>query len=93
MNDELENKVLETLSLLEPMSFEQIILDFEKEFAANMADERARAAVRRDQDKFLMDPMKMMARAKAGPPTRRFDEVLPGYLTASLFEMGIYDMG
>ena len=72
---------------------QQIILDFEKEFAANMADERARAAVRRDQDKFLMDPMKMMARAKAGPPTRRFDEVLPGYLTANLFEMGIYDMG
>lgn len=32
MNDELENKVLETLSLLEPMSFEQIILDFDDDF-------------------------------------------------------------
>lgn len=69
---------------------QQIILDFEKDFAAQMADERARAAARRDEDKFLMDPRKIMQRSKKGPPTKRFDEVLPGYLTTNLFEMGIY---
>lgn len=68
----------------------QILLDFERDFAANMADERARAAAMKDEDKFLMDPRKMMLQAKTGPPQKRFDEVLPGYLTASLFEMGIY---
>lgn len=69
----------------------QILLDFERDFAANMADERARAAALKDENKFLMDPRKMMLQAKAGPPKKRFDEVLPGYLTESLFQMGIYE--
>ena len=70
----------------------QMILDYEKDFAAAMADERARAAAMKDENQFLMDPRKMMARAKQGPPRKRFDEVLPGYLTASLFQMGIYEV-
>lgn len=69
----------------------QILLDFEQQFAAQMADERARAAAMKDEKQFLMDPRKMMQRAKSGPPKKRFDEVLPGYLTASLLQLGIYE--
>jgi hypothetical protein len=68
----------------------QAILQYERDFATAMADERARAAARKDENRFLMDPRKMRQRAMQGPPRRRFDEVLPGYLTASLFQMGIY---
>ncbi len=32
-----------------------------------------------------------MLQANAGPPKKRFDEVLPGYLTEALFQMGIYE--
>lgn len=69
----------------------QAILDYEREFAAAVAEEKTRLAGQRRDDNFLMDPRQMMARAKAGPPKQRFDEVLPGYLTASLFQMGIYE--
>lgn len=69
---------------------QQKLLDFDRDFANAMADERARAAAMKDENQFLMDPRKMMMRAKSGPPQKRFDEVLPGYLTESLFKMGIY---
>ena len=70
----------------------QAILDYEKEFAAAVAEEKNRLASERSDDNFLMDPRRMMARAKSGPPKQRFDEVLPGYMTASLFQMGIYEV-
>lgn len=70
----------------------EAVLNFEQEFASAMADERARAAAQKSDDQFLMDPRKMMQMAKAGPPKKRFDEVLPGYLTSNLFQMGIYEV-
>jgi hypothetical protein len=70
----------------------QAILDYEKEFAAAVSEERTKLASQRRDDEFLLDPKKMMARAMSGPPKQRFDEVLPGYLTAPLFQMGIYEV-
>jgi hypothetical protein len=70
----------------------QAILDYEKEFAAAVAEEKTRLASQSQDKAFLMDPMQLMSRAKSGPPKKRFDEVLPGYLTASLFQMGIYEV-
>lgn len=70
----------------------QAILDYEQEFAAAVAEEKTRLAGERSDDNFLMDPREMMARAKAGPPKQRFDQILPGYMTASLFQMGIYEV-
>lgn len=69
----------------------QAILDYEQEFAAAMAEEKTRLAAQKTEEQFLMDPRDLMKMAKAGPPKQRFDEVLPGYLTANLFQLGIYE--
>lgn len=69
----------------------QKILDFNREFANEMADQRAALAAKKDENNFLMDPRKMMAMATA-PPKQRFDEVLPGHLTESLFQLGVYQV-
>lgn len=69
----------------------QKILDFNREFANEMADQRAALAAKKDENNFLMDPRKMMAMATAAPK-QRFDEVLPGHLTESLFQLGVYQV-
>lgn len=69
----------------------QEILDYNQEYAAACADQRAALAAKKSDQNFLMDPRKMMAMASA-PPQPRFDEVLPGHLTEQLFQMGIYQV-
>lgn len=72
----------------------QAILDYEQEFAAAIAEEKTKIAATKPDESFLMDPRKMMQQAQSGQSRQpeRFDEVLPGYLTANLFAMGIYEV-
>jgi hypothetical protein len=53
--------------------------------------ERARVGAARPQEELPMKPLRRLQKAKAGPPKQRFQEVLPGYLTASIFKLGIYE--
>jgi hypothetical protein len=69
----------------------QQILDYNRDLAAAIAEEKTALAAKKSDDNFLMDPRKMMAMASA-PPKQRFDEVLPGHLTESLFQLGIYQV-
>ncbi len=69
----------------------QDILDFEREFAAAASEERNAFRAEKKDENFLLDPRKMMELASA-PPKQRFDQVLPGHMTAQLFELGIYEV-
>lgn len=69
----------------------QQILDYNREYAAACAEERNIISAKKSDDNFLLDPRKMMAMTSA-PPQQRFDEVLPGHLTESLFQLGVYQV-
>lgn len=67
------------------------ILNYHEEFAQAAAEERGKIEATKADNNFLLDPRKMMAMASA-PPEQRFDKVLPGHLTESLFQMGVYEV-
>jgi hypothetical protein len=69
----------------------QQILDYNRELAQAIAEEKRAIGEKKSEENFLLDPRKMMAMATA-PPKQRFDEVLPGHLTESLFQLGIYEV-
>jgi hypothetical protein len=85
---EMENRHVESE---EKSPDHQQILDYNREFAAAAAEEKNVINAKKSDDNFLLDPRKMMAMATA-PPKQRFDEVLPGHLTESLFQLGIYQV-
>ena len=69
----------------------QMILDYNRDFAAACSEQKEAISEKKADDNFLLDPRKMMAMATEAPP-KRFDEVLPGHLTEQLFQMGIYQV-
>ncbi len=69
----------------------QALLDYQHEFAQVAAREKGKIQTEKQSENFLMDPRKMMAMASAPPKPPRFDEVLPGYLTEQVFQLGIYE--
>ena len=85
---EMENRHVEAE---EKSPDHQKILDYNMEFAAATAEEKNVINAKKSDDNFLLDPRKMMAMASA-PPKQRFDEVLPGHLTESLFQLGVYQV-
>lgn len=70
---------------------QEALLNYQQEFAQVAAREKDKIAEQKQSENFLMDPRKMMAMASAPPKTQRFDQVLPGYLTEQLFQLGIYE--
>lgn len=69
----------------------QALIDYQHEFAQVAAREKDKIQDQKQSENFLMDPRKMMAMASAPPKPPRFDEVLPGYLTEQIFQLGIYE--
>lgn len=67
------------------------ILQYNQEFARAAAEERGKIEEVKADSNFLLDPRKMMAMATK-PEEKRFDQVLPGHLTESLFQMGVYSV-
>jgi hypothetical protein len=69
----------------------QQILDYNQEFAAAAAEEKNVIQAKKSDENFLLDPRKMMGMLTE-PPKQRFDQVLPGHLTHSLFQLGVYEV-
>lgn len=67
------------------------LLAFEQDFAKLAAKEKEELKVEKASENFLMDPRKIMAMASAPPKPKPFDQVLPGYLTEQVLQLGIYE--
>lgn len=66
------------------------LMEYDKKIAAIFGEKRDQARQEKEQDNFLMDPRKMMAQRASSVGPKDVGEHLPGYLTASMYEMGIY---
>lgn len=69
------------------------LLEHDQQVAAILADQRDLAAQGKNDEEFLKDPRKQMAAAATQTRvTRDVGEVLPGYLTNALYDLGVYQV-
>ena len=66
------------------------MMEHEQQVAAMLTEQKELARSQKEDDSFLQDPRKMMA--SSGQFNSDFSQVLPGYLTNSLYNMEIYQI-
>lgn len=102
-DEELVASVEESLSGLRRLEQEQVLaeeqsedyrvlLAHDQEVAALLGEQKQVARQEKMEEVFLKDPRRAFAVTGARDATTDFSEVLPAYLTSSLFEMGIYSV-
>jgi hypothetical protein len=69
------------------------LMDHDQKVAAILSDQRDLASQGKADEEFLKDPRKQMAAAATQTKvTRDVGEVLPGYLTNALYDLGVYQV-
>ena len=66
------------------------LMNHDQKVAAILGEKRDEARQDKKQESFLMDPRKMAQRANSDNAPRDVGDSLPGYLTSSMYELGIY---
>jgi hypothetical protein len=66
------------------------LMNHDQKVAAILGEKRDEARQDKKEESFLMDPRKMAQRANSDHAPRDVGDSLPGYLTSSMYELGIY---
>ena len=68
------------------------LMAHDQKVAAILGEQKEKARQDKKEDEFLLDPRKMMAARQASESNKDLGEHLPGYLTANMYELGIYSV-
>lgn len=68
------------------------LMEHDQQVAAVLYEHKQKAQQEKNDGDFMMDPRKMMAVAQQRNQPRDLGQVLPSYLTNSMYELGIYSV-